>query len=422
MNSPCSDSPSTALRICIALLLVVMGLVLMHHPGTSDVPIFLKWAETIKLKGAVKGYSSLNMDYPPLCSWLLARFYSMGMRLGFDGLISIKFSILVVLVGTTCLFGHLTRNFALAIFFYMSLVIGATSLGYVDIYFAPFLLGAFWALAKGRYELFAILYSLACMIKWQPVIIGPFLAMHCLRVFISNVRSRADWLMLGRRCALPALAVLAPIFFIYQPQPIYHSLINTSYKNHFLSGFALNLQWIISHIMEILNPDEHGPLKFGHAHPMNSPSALFTTLNRLPFLLSYGFLLFRAWRSPLSVLHTLGWCLLGFLSYFFLNTGVHENHLFIPLLIVFFLSASGVLSVDVTIAMAIMMNLNQTLFYGFEGQRVSIPGVPGSQGDVLLVTSVINCVAFGVIFYHLTRRLQQPSLCKLPIEKPLEPL
>ena len=81
------------------MLLAVLGLVLIHHPGTSDVPIFLKWAETIKLKGAVKGFKALNMDYPPLCSWLLGHFYSWGLKLGFDGLITIKFSLLVFLIG-----------------------------------------------------------------------------------------------------------------------------------------------------------------------------------------------------------------------------------------------------------------------------------------------------------------------------------
>ena len=422
MNSPLSDEPSTTLRICIVLLLAVLGLVLIHHPGTSDVPIFLKWAETIKLKGAVKGFKALNMDYPPLCSWLLGRFYSWGLKLGFDGLITIKFSLLVFLIGTTYLFGRLTRNFTLAILFYMSLVVGVASLGYVDIYFAPFLLGAIWALSKGRYELFAVLYSLSCMIKWQPVIIGPFLAIHCFRSLIGNIRSKADWLTLGRRCALPALVVLAPLFIIYKPEPIIHSLFSTSSRNHFLSGFALNFQWIIGHVMEMLNPDEHGGLMFGHAHPMSSPSPLFSMLNKLPFLFSFGYVLFRSLRSPLSVWHTLCWCLLGFLCYFIFNTGVHENHLFIPLLLIFFLNASGVLSSDVTIAMVIMLNLNQTLFYGFEGQRVSIPGIPGSQGDVLLVTSVINCVAFGIMLYQLSIKLRQPELVKLSKEIPPEPL
>jgi hypothetical protein len=72
--------------------------------------------------------------------------------------------------------------------------------------------------------------------------------------------------------------------------------------------------------------------------------------------------------------------------------------------------------------MVIMLNLNQTLFYGFEGQRVSIPGIPGSQGDVLLVTSVINCVAFGIMLYHLSIKLRQPELVKLSKEIPPEPL
>jgi hypothetical protein len=136
---------------------------------------------------------------------------------------------------------------------------------------------------------------------------------------------------------------------------------------------------VATHVLEWLMPD-HFPeaghnmgmasIDSGEAQPLLLPSEGIVSLLRLPFMLTYLFLLFRAWRSQLSPWKTLIGAMLGYMAYFFLSTGVHENHLFTAVVVALFLFASGQVSLEIPVILTIILNANLLLFYRLEGPKL----------------------------------------------------
>jgi hypothetical protein len=58
------------------------------------------------------------------------------------------------------------------------LLFHSLALGYVDVHFSRFFIVALWALDAKRLTLVGICFSLACLTKWQPLILAPFVLLR----------------------------------------------------------------------------------------------------------------------------------------------------------------------------------------------------------------------------------------------------
>jgi hypothetical protein len=111
------------------------------------------------------------------------------------------------------------------------------------------------------------------------------------------------------------------------------------------------------------------------AVPILTPAARVMSLmsaHRLLFFLAFAYILTLAWRAEKTPENLLLVSTVGFLTYFNINVGVHENHLFTPLLTAFLLAsregADRVGGRCIAALNAGMANMNLLAFYSMTGE------------------------------------------------------
>ena len=355
----------------------LMSLFLIHSPGTSDVSgYWLRWMRHIDGLGPVAAYVTAETDYPPGSFLILYLAHLLGDAAGCETLTALKTTIFVFQLLSTGLVLVMSGSPMLAAAFNASVMLNGIGLGYLDLFFAPPLLAAFWALRCGRPVLGTLLFGISCLTKWQPLLVAPYFAIHLFG--ITSLRPR-DWLALlhtplFRRIAVLTAAVVLLLFAGFGLEPLI--ALRRASQNGFFSAYAMNLAWIEQFFYRVLIEGSTGLAD--PATYMLHVDLWVTRLHKGLFYLTYAATLLWAVRSagledgpPDQRLGTLIlFAITGFLSYVMLSTGVHENHLFLPLVLGFLLAALAPSPVSWTIAalMAAMANANLLLFYGLTGE------------------------------------------------------
>ena len=164
-----------SVRACAVLFLAALTLLFAPFPGTSDLGSFwLPWMGNLDARGLVRGYAANSGDYPPGSAIVLTIALRLGDLVAVDHFTALKWSILIFLSISSLLFWLWTRRFLLTAGLHLALLLNSLALGYIDIYFAPWLIGALWALQTRRLVTFAVCFTVACLTKWQPVLLAPF--------------------------------------------------------------------------------------------------------------------------------------------------------------------------------------------------------------------------------------------------------
>jgi hypothetical protein len=209
-----------------------------------------------------------------------------------------------------------------------------------------------------------IFYGLSVMIKWQPLIVLPFILIYLIKTpELELIRKKA----LNIKSFLLGFSIL-PIFTILYIgwQPILLSLARA--LNHkFLSGNALNLPWILG----LLDTSQfYGSQEIKYLM-QNQVHMYVLILCRVIFLLSWILLLKRYWFSLRTYEDLILSSVLGTIFYFSFNLGVHENHLFIAAI----LSLMGFWIIPnqrlTFFTIILMSELNLILFYGLTGKALA---------------------------------------------------
>ena len=405
------------------MLLAMAALVLIHTRGTTDVTRYwMVWADKILKFGFVDGYREIGMDYPPLTSQVLGFAVWVGGLVGATNLLSIKISALLALLASTAIFWRVTQHYWAAILFFVAVMLHSAGDGYLDIYYAPLLIGALTALRNNRFGWFSLFYAIACLFKWQPLIIGPFLGIYIWRKMNDGTHSQRDRLSIVIQCLTPPLLAGLAAILIFGAQPLGHALYLTFTMHKMLSAFALNLPWVVSHTLEVVMPERFGSLNAGEAHILNNaPNGVQLAL-RLLFVGVYGLLMLRAWTRSLSFTTTVSYCLAGFMTYCLLSTGVHENHMFIAVLLALYLFSMSEISVETVIWVAVMLNVNLYLFYSGDGILAKLPRNLFGVVDTALLASIFNCVVYGAwVFGYLRREhsVRRPVASPHPVSAPV---
>src|SRR5205085_9263735 len=237
--------------------------------------------------------------------------------------------------------------------------------GYLDIYVAPFLIAALFLLRRGNLNLGFFLFAVSCSIKWQPLIIAPFV---CLYIWGSTHDTPSGRKKFQRRImpfAVAALAVAIPLCAIFGVPVIYS--LQRAMSHVYLSGLALNLSWLHTWALHLFEPGRFGPLQNGQIRLIITDDTLLKLPEKILFFASYAVVLIAFFQQPKTFERLIRYSMLGYMCYFIFNTGVHENHLFVVVclawLLVFLNSAYWLESVNLSLA----ANINPVLFYGFFG-------------------------------------------------------
>lgn len=388
----------------LLLTLLLLSAALINSPGTIDVHTWGRWTQDYLDYGPFAGYAHNNTDYPPLMIFIFYLFAKSFAWCGLDSFLAIKTAILFFAVLASALVLYWTKNYALTAVFHLAFIINSVCLGYADLILGSFLLFALMQLHRGKLALFSLFFSLAIFIKWQALIIAPFLAVYIF--FLSQ--NRQALLQNLQATLLPFFAVSIVVFTTFGVAPVYHAF-TWAFHHLWLSGYALNIHWVITFLYQAFSPASFGALNHGEI------SYIATQTIPLPFLLAkfifiagFCFVLFAFARTTFAqgkanFESLLVFALAGYLLYFTLNTGVHENHLFLALLLAVLLTALNARYLSLTLYIALALNINMLLFYGFDG-RFHFPRVIQNTFDPTLLFALLNSAVLPYACYLLLRR------------------
>ena len=175
--------------------------------------------------------------------------------------------------------------------------------------------------------------------------------------------------------------------------------------NHtYLSGNALNFNWIITYLLESIYPETYGGFIYGHIRYLEITSLKIFLIPKLLFYLFYITAIFLCFKSEKTFKNMVFFSLLGYLSYFIFNTGVHENHLFLAAILTYILFFIDKEYLYLLIYVVLMANLNLFLFYGISGT-----GINRHIGfDISLLAAILNVVFFlfiySVAIFHYNKK------------------
>jgi hypothetical protein len=384
------------LVVILTLFAILLALLWFQAPGTTDVPIFLRWAAAAS-HGVRASYATFyTYGYPPLGFVILRGAALIAEALNADLFIGFKSSLLLSLLLTGGLFWLWTRNFYLSLGLFLAFLPNSMTYGYTDIYFATFLVGALWALYRNKFALFTVLYCGACLVKWQPLLLAPFLV-----IYLLGVQHIADWRRiaakrLGLRVILPAALIALGTLAIFGKLVV--DALSIGLTNSFLSGQALNLNWIVTFGIRALNPKWFGGISAGLITPIDTQDWHALLWSKILFWLLFAPCCLAFARSKKSFDDLILFGLCGYLTYFMLNTGVHENHLFIPVLLAGVLAWRQREHLATFAIWALVANINLFVFYGADGSGLAFSRVVGV--DITLLLAVVFVAMFAVYYYE----------------------
>ena len=387
--------PATWSGTNLFILTNLIALSFFFSPGTGDVSIWANWIREISDHGIVGGFAQSGTDYPPLAFVLLAAVSRCATAFGVSQFFALKCSLFLFLVATAACFYWFTRNLIFTAALELALILNSVGLAYLDIYFAPFLIAGLFCLQRGNRSLGFVLFAISCFTKWQPLIIAPFL---CVYVFSgANERAVEKKVLLRTKIVPFALAtglVALPLLFVFDWK-ILDSLQRAMTRHLFLSGYALNFGWLQTWALHLIDPEKYGALQNGEIDIFFSRDPLVVWPDKFLFYLSYIAIFVAFVRQAKTFERLIVYSILGYMTYFIFNTGVHENHLFLVCCLAWILAFldSGQLIRCINLSMA--ANANLFLFYGVFGDRVErvFAGI-----DITLFFAVANiCLFVGLL-------------------------
>ena len=375
---------STAVHVLLTLANAGAALALLGSPGTSDTKTWSAWMAAAASQGVVAGYASNVTDYPPLAMTILGGVHGVAALTGLDPFLAFKLSLLVALWASAGIVLAWTRRPLVANAMHAALLLNAIGLAYLDVYAAPTLLLALWALHRDRLAWFSVLFAVSCLTKWQPLLLLPFLLLHAgPRRLLAAI--------------LPGLLVAVIVVLTFGGKV--GEAFRLAGSHPYLSGNAANLGWVLTHALHRSLPEIYGPLIDGRAKFIVLGRDASDTWIQWPLramaYTGYGACLWRAMRDRLALDSTLGLALAGFLAYFTFHTGAHENHLFVPCIVAIVLASVDARWVWPAVGVAVVSNANLALFYGFTG---TLPGWVRTAGiDLVLPLAIAEIALFVAV-------------------------
>ncbi len=382
--------------IAFLLLVNLVALSFFFSPGTGDVTIWETWMREIASYGVIGGFAHTGTDYPPLAFVILGAVVRCAQAFGVTELLVLKCSLLLFLFTTAVCFYWFTRNLVLSAALELSLVLNSVALGYLDIYFAPFLIAGLFLLRRQHLIGGFFFYAISCSIKWQPLIIAPFVCLYVLSTAGEQSSGTARIKTKVAPFAWSAVLVI-PTLGLFGAPAVFDSFRRATTYHRFLSGYALNLAWIHTWLLHLFRPEKYGSLQNGAIDIFIAREPLVIWPDKILFYLSYAAVLFVFARQAKTFQRLIIYSMLGYLAYFSFNTGVHENHLFLVCCLAWVLVFLEPEQLVRCINFSIAANANLFLFYGVFGQRVN-PVIAGL--DITLLFALANLCLFGGFLLH----------------------
>jgi hypothetical protein len=321
--------------------------------------------------GLVSGYRDIVMnqrqDYPPVSLTML---WIAAFLAGGSSSLALKVLLTASWAVSLAILARLTPPFRLWFVYALLSLYAGVGLGYLDVLIMPFAFAAALVLCAEWPERLAwsatgVLVALACAVKWQPLMWLPFVAVALWKETRVEGAQARGWQRAAAFCAGFGGTVVL-IVAIFGAGVLVQSF-RLVFAHVAISANALNLGWIVQDLAHRVSPGIYGPLADG-IRPIiwTSEPQLYWPLRIVQsaaLLFCIGWALFSRYDRQ-----TIGRAAaLGYLAYFFLGPGVHENHLIPAVIVLLLVSLRDPRSARVFLVMAIFQAVNLAVFYGVDG-------------------------------------------------------
>ena len=382
--------------VFIAIIVLLISIVFFNSPGTSDVKEDFRWITNAEKLGLRAGYVENGDSYPPLIPLFLFYVSKLAGKFDLTVFVGFKLALYSFLCLTAIVFYLGTRNLFLTSTMILAFVLNSLALCYLDIFLVPTLLLSYFALAQNRLTAFAVLFSVSCMIKFQPLLFLPPIAIYLMSQ--NTVRA------LLVRVVLPAFIVTL-IFLLFFRLELLMAFARALFFHHQLSANAANVNWILTYLLHLIEPDKFGPLVDGRVDFISTTDPMLWVPSKIIFISGYLLNLRHFSQQEKSFVNLLIFSLIGYLIYFTFNTGVHENHLFPAMLLAFLLCAKNPIFVRSCVIISAISNLNLVLFYGINGSGLPFSRVVGLDLSILLAG--VTALFCGIFWKNSRLKLQR---------------
>ena len=392
-----------------ALLGVLSGisLALSKLPGTADVVIWNAWVEQLNEHGFIAGYNAGvgYMIQPPLGMLLLWTSYEAPALLGIPkhlwpelGFTGYGVSLWLSLIVATLLVLRFSKQLWITIAFQGCFLLNSVVYGYFDLWGIIPLLLAVHAFSEDRDDTGVVWAVVASLIKWQFLLLLPFIFLYVVRKEDAVAASWQKKLRPMARLVAPSAVVLGVVLLILGRGTV--SAFLGGLDHPVLSGQALNTSWLLTWVLHVWRPESYGTLEEGLIEVVRTRDTRIMAVIQGLVIGSYGLALWRCGRQAATLNNLLRYALAGYLAYFLFNKGAHENHLVPAILLAGCLAWYQPQWRWGLTLVALLANVNLLVFYTLGGSdrgpsRV-IAGV-----DSTLPLAIFSVVALGVLLIAL---------------------
>jgi hypothetical protein len=368
---------SVLLPVLLWILVLLCLFAFLNTQAMHEMSTWVRWATLAQAIDPVYAYHNEPNAYPPGTVSVL--FMALSATPGLDPELSIKLLLALFSALVSCSLGYWLKSWAIAYFSLIFFWVSSVMLGHLDVLYALPLVFSLWALSRKSWMAASFFFGVSTLLKWQPVIILPFIGIYLLYEVLGCEGGRAR-LLLVAQIVLPFIIVYLITFQVFGFSYLLSSVSGATQQD-MLSGNALNLGWVLTFFVTD-SPDDM--VASGYTYVDGAPDWM-PILLRLLFVSTYLFLTFLFVRSSKSFISLLIFSQAGVLAYVLFAAGVHQNHLTLAVPLAFILGSlvrpltyqSGVV-----VAMAFF---NLVVFYGFNGQPLApMPEVGGIDFTVWL--------------------------------------
>ena len=355
------------------------------------------WQNWMKLALAIDPVYAFHNDpnaYPPGTVSIL---YLGGLVFGGqDTFLTTKYLLFAFSGVTSAVVGRWLRSWAaawtvLAITGYLSVGIGLLDV----LYLLPLSI-SLWALDRNRLSLASLFFASAVLIKWQPAILLPVLAVYLVKCWMGCY-SIADRSRAIAASLLPGLAALAITVSVFGWSYLYESVGGATQQN-MLSGNALNINWVWSALI-VGTRETWGTVYY--LYTSDVPTWVVTGA-RAFFFLTFALLVVLLSRLRMTYEQLLVSAMAASVLYGTFAVGSHQNHmiLIMPVAVAIAVRISALRYVAI-LALSLPV-VNVMWFYGDFGDRFGSAKIsgwdPSIPGAVLFVIASLYVILSSLSF------------------------
>ena len=385
------------LTIALGVLALVYGLTLLPSHGTPDMDLYwTHWLAATRQWGLPQAYAAIGSDYPPLAIahlWLGDHLLPMPAA---DPVLRIKAILLLALFIATAVFAALSRHALATALFCIAQLTGTLGLAYLDIFMGLWIVMAFLLLQQGWRSGFLACLAIALLTKWQTLILMPPLLLYFMLspAFAASTSSHpaSTWRRVAALMPLPLVILAIAAWFDIPTTVRAWQKLQHDMQGSFFNAQALGAQALLDSLIQL-----RIWFDLRHMHDQAQALAHYLSLESLTRisdgawsaarirvsqgLCAIGLLaaLYRFIRSDKQTTDFLLSAIVTCIVYFIFHTGVHENHLYLAMLLAWVLVAHSKRHWRIALWLTLLHNLNMVYYYGFTG---SWPANTGASAGI----------------------------------------